>query len=65
MNQLQINPADPQNWPYMMTLKDFMAVSGYGKNKALELVQSGELPAKKVRGTWLISKDALLRWLEG
>ncbi|WP_276620614.1 helix-turn-helix domain-containing protein [Syntrophomonas wolfei] len=60
-----LDRANPDTWPFIMQLKEFMWVSGYGKNKALELVQSGELPAKKVRGTWLISKDALLRWLEG
>lgn len=60
-----LDRTNPETWPFIMRLKEFMFVSGYGKNKALELVQSGELPAKKVRGTWLISKDALLRWLEG
>lgn len=64
MNQQQIDRTNPETWPYVMSLRDFMAATKTGKNKALELVQSGELPAKKVRGTWLITKDALLKWLE-
>jgi hypothetical protein len=29
---------------------------------ALEAIQTGELPARKVRGEWVISKDALDRY---
>jgi len=54
---------NPEEWPYVMKLREVMTVIGCGKNKGLELVQSGELPAKKVRGEWLITKEALLKWL--
>lgn len=60
----QFDRADPSTWPYAMSLRDFMVATNTGKNKALGLVQSGDLPAKKVRGTWIITKDALLKWLE-
>lgn len=64
MNHQQIDRTNPETWPYALTLKEVMTIIRVGKNKALELVQSGELPARKARGTWMISKNSLLKWLE-
>lgn len=53
----------PENWPYVLQPNHVMVITHMGKNKVLELLQSGEIPAKRVRGRWLINRDALLNWL--
>ncbi|HNX29720.1 MAG TPA: helix-turn-helix domain-containing protein [Syntrophomonadaceae bacterium] len=61
MQKLDINI--PDSWPFVLRPQDVMQITGIGKNKILDLLQSGEIPAKRVRGRWLISRDSLLNWL--
>ena len=59
----KINISDPNSWPYVLRPQQVMEITQIGKNKILELLQSGEMPAKKVHGRWFINRDALLKWL--
>lgn len=64
---VQINSFDPQNpdtWPLILSLKDFRAITGFGHNKTLAMAAAGEIPVKRARGRWMMSKSALLAWLE-
>lgn len=36
---------------------------GVGRTRGYDLLQSGEIPGRKLRGRWLISTPALLLWL--
>jgi len=58
-----LDPAKPNEWPAVLALPELQRVLPFGKNKLLSMAQEGELPAKKIRGRWLISKDSLLNWI--
>lgn len=58
-----IDKNNPGSWPYVLHPKHIMAITGMGKNKVLDLLGSGNLPAKRVGGRWLIQRDAFLQWL--
>lgn len=55
---------DPDTWPLLLYFKHVMAITGIGKNKALSMIQSGELPMIKLRGQYVISRKGMLTWLE-
>jgi len=59
-----INKTNPEEWPFVLYVSHVMAITGMGKNKTLDLLQTGELPAKRVRGRWLINRDAFITWLK-
>jgi len=62
-NNNVLDQSNPDKWPYIMHPVHIMAAAGMGKNKTLELLQAGEIPgAKRVRGRWMITKDAFLEW---
>lgn len=59
-----IDKREPSSWPFVLTVAQIMAITGVGKNKILSLVQTGELPAKRVRGRWLINRESFMAWLK-
>lgn len=59
----KINRNDPISWPYVLTANQVQEITGIGRNKMLDMLQKGEFPSKRVRGRWLINRDALLDWL--
>ena len=63
IDEKSLDIANPGKWPFILTPKQVMLITGMGKNKTLDLLQSGELPAKRVRGRWLIPKESFLKWL--
>lgn len=36
----QLDETNPENWPYIMNLTHIMKLSGMGKNKTLDVLQS-------------------------
>ncbi len=59
-----LDTTNPESWPYVLNAQQVMEITKMGKNKVFDLLQSGELPAKRVRGRWLINRDAFLAWLK-
>ena len=47
----------------ILTLKEVQQILKIGKNKALVLVNSGELKAFRVGGTWRIAREDLIKFL--
>ena len=47
----------------ILTLKEVQQILKIGKNKALMLVNSGELKAFKIGGTWRIAREDLIKFL--
>ena len=62
--QLTIDPTNPETWPVIMTIRDIQAISPMGRIKLLEMAQTGELPARRVRGRWMITRDVFIEWLK-
>lgn len=48
---------------YALTLKEVAAFLGRHYNNIWTLIQSGDLPAKKRRGRWLVFRRDLAAWL--
>lgn len=63
VQQIEFNPQDPDSWPPMLSLKEFRAIARIGHNKALSMAAAGDIPVKRVRGRWMMTKVALLDWL--
>lgn len=63
MTKGTIDRSKPESWPYILHPIQIQQIADMGKNKTLELLNSGELPAKRVRGRWLINRDSFLKWL--
>lgn len=61
------NDFDPKNidtWPYVLTFNQHIRpITNFSKPKLLSMAVSGEIPMKRVRGRWIISKDAFINWL--
>ena len=47
----------------ILTLKEVRQILKIGKNKALTLVNSGELRAFKLGGDWRVSREELIKYL--
>ena len=47
----------------ILTLKEVQQILKIGKNKALMLVNNGELKAFRVGGTWRIAREDLIKFL--
>ena len=63
MKEAEISRNEPSSWPFILTTKQVQQITGIGRNKLLDMLQTGELPCKRVRGRWFINRDALLNWL--
>ncbi len=58
------NPKDESTWPYVLTFNQHISpITGISKPKLLSMAANGEIPVKKIRGRWIISKDVFLNWL--
>lgn len=55
---------NPDTWPILLNLKEVQTITGIGKNKALIMIASGELPMIKLRGRYVISRKGLVAWLQ-
>lgn len=59
-----VDPATPSTWPHLLTLRDLQILTPWGHSKLQRMAADGELPAKKVRGGYVITKDSFLAWLK-
>lgn len=50
--------------PDIMTLKQCQKALQIGRNSMLEMVNSGELDAFKLKGSWRIRKKSLIEFVE-
>lgn len=48
-----------------LTVDEVCKALGLGRNKVYKMLQSGEIPARQIGATWIISKDAFYLWLNG
>lgn len=53
-----------ENYPDLLTLKQCQQALQIGRCSVLELVQSGELPAFKLKGAWRVKRDDLERYVK-
>lgn len=66
MNKVeQVDKTRPETWPAIMTLRDVQTVSPFGRNKLLEMANTGEIPVRRIRGRWVINRDVFIAWLKG
>ncbi|MEN6350732.1 MAG: helix-turn-helix domain-containing protein [Syntrophomonas sp.] len=64
MNIVDFDPRNPNTWPYVLTFnKHLTPITGFSKPKLLDMAAHGEIPARKVRGRWVVPKDLFLEWL--
>lgn len=61
--QGQIDRTAPDSWPFVLRVDHLMAITGMGKNKVLDLLQSAEIPGKRVGKNWLVNKADFIQWL--
>lgn len=62
--KLRVLKTKTQIEPAYMGLKDLSAWSGIGLTKLREHIKSGELPAYKVKGSYLVGLDEFNEWME-
>lgn len=62
--KLRVLKTKTQIEPAYMGLKDLVAWSGIGLTKLREHIKSGDLPAYKIKGTYLVRLDELNEWME-
>jgi len=55
---------NPETWPYVLDSKSIMMIAHIKKSKFLLMVANNEIPVKKIRGRYSITKDALIKWLQ-
>ena len=49
----------------MLDVKDVMELTGLGRNKAYDLMKSGEFHVKTIGKQYLVHKEILENWLKG
>jgi hypothetical protein len=49
--------------PVVMTFKDLQKLLPFGKNSLYSLLNSNEIPNKKVKNKFMIPRDKFLAWL--
>jgi excisionase family DNA binding protein len=49
----------------MLDVKDVMVITGIGRDKAYELLRSGEFQVKRIGNRYLVHKEILEKWLKG
>jgi excisionase family DNA binding protein len=49
----------------MLTVREVMVMTGLGRNKAYELMKSGDFHVKKIGSKHLVHKDTLENYLKG
>ena len=52
-----------EDYPEILDAKMVAKIMGIGYQKALDLMKSGELSAKKIRGTYCASKSQFIAWI--
>ena len=62
--KLRVLKTKTQIEPAYMGLKYLSAWSGIGLTKLWEHIKSGELPAYKVKGSYLVGLDEFNEWME-
>jgi len=48
--------------PFTLSPSNLIEILPYGKTKIYELLNRGIIPAKKIEGKWIISRDKFLAW---
>jgi excisionase family DNA binding protein len=56
---------DLSTLPTVLTMREVIAVLGVCRQHAFALVRQPGFPAKKFGNQWRVSRDGLMRWLEG
>lgn len=51
--------------PFSLSPKDVVKLLPHGQTKVYQMLESGEIPAKKLGGKWVISRDVFLSWYFG
>jgi len=51
--------------PFTLSIKNLIELLPFGKTKIYELLNNDTIPAKKVDGRWIISRDKFLAWFYG
>ena len=51
--------------PFTLCVQDIQEILPHGETKIYELLNTGEIPARKVEGKWVIPTDLFLAWLYG
>lgn len=50
-------------WPLLLKREDVQKITGFSKGKVLKLIQDGNLPMVRLRGGYVINRDAMIKWL--
>ena len=54
-----------KNLPFSLNVKDLAKILPHSNTKIYLMLESGELPARKIGGKWVISRDYFLAWYYG
>lgn len=62
---LQLIYKSQKNLPFSLNVKDLAKILPHSNTKIYLMLESGELPARKIGGKWVISRDYFLAWYYG
>lgn len=48
--------------PFSLSVSDLKILLPYGETKIYQMLETGKIPAKKIEGKWVISRDQFLTW---
>ncbi|MFW6030216.1 MAG: helix-turn-helix domain-containing protein [Halanaerobiales bacterium] len=51
--------------PYSLGVKDLKELLPHSETKIYLMLESGELPGRKIGGKWVIQRSAFLAWFHG
>ncbi|MFW6009129.1 MAG: helix-turn-helix domain-containing protein [archaeon] len=54
-----------KNLPFSLEVKDLCKLLPHSSTKIYLMLESGELPGRKLGGKWVISRDQFLAWYYG
>lgn len=50
------------NLPFSLSTKDLIKLLPHGETKIYQMLEQGVIPAKKIGGKWIVSRDKFLVW---
>ncbi|MCK8823992.1 helix-turn-helix domain-containing protein [Fuchsiella alkaliacetigena] len=54
-----------QEFPFSLKVKDLKRLLPHGETKIYEMLEREVIPAKKIGGRWVVSRDRFLAWYYG
>jgi excisionase family DNA binding protein len=54
-----------QELPFSLNPKHLKELLPHGETKIYQMLERGEIPAKKIGGRWIIQRDQFLIWYHG